>query len=101
MSAAKKKAEIPKLFAFRSASPFAERLIGYADEARLKPNQLVRIAAMFFVNSGVLGLRDSVERIESRLSQAADELSQMRDDLVRLRKDIANAASSEPGGDLR
>ena len=66
-----------RLFAFRTWSPYIERVTQTAEYAKLTPNQLARVATMFFVDSGVLELRDSMRRIE--------------DELIRLRRDFNDA----------
>ena len=67
---------------FRLWPPYTDKIREVAKAARLKPNQLARIATISVTDGGLLNLSERLGRIE--------------DELIRLRQDFNSAVGEEP-----
>ena len=65
-----------KQFSTRFWEPYDGLVMRQAEQAGIKPNQLVRVATMSFVDHQLLDVNERLTRIESSLVQLISEFSE-------------------------
>lgn len=73
-----------KQFSSRFWEPYDELVVEKARAARLKPNQLVRLATMAFVDPDLLSIHERICTIEKDLKEFRAEHAQLRNYCERI-----------------
>ena len=73
-----------KQFSSRFWEPYDELVIQKARAARIKPNQLVRVATMAFVDPDLLSIHERVSAIDESLKELRSEQAKLLDSVKRV-----------------